>query len=72
MDDIVYLVYTRGIVFILLFLTVGATSAYSKLHHEPPLINLFSIGPILTLVLQTGIQSAAQIFAYLHVQEQPW
>jgi hypothetical protein len=44
----------------------------SKLHHEPPLINLFSIGPILTLILQTGIQAAAQIFVYLHIQEQPW
>lgn len=55
-----------------LSVSFGATSAYSKLHHEPPLINLFSIGPILTLILQTGIQAAAQVFAYLHVQEQPW
>ncbi|XP_052082525.1 polyamine-transporting ATPase 13A3-like isoform X4 [Mytilus californianus] len=50
----------------------GATGAYGKLHPEPPLINLFSIGPILTLILQTGIQAAAQVFVYLNVQKQPW
>lgn len=54
------------------FYTVGATGAYDKLHPEPPLINLFSIGPILTLILQTGIQAAAQVFVYLNVQTQPW
>ncbi|XP_076086537.1 polyamine-transporting ATPase 13A3-like isoform X3 [Mytilus galloprovincialis] len=55
-----------------LSITFGATGAYDKLHPEPPLINLFSIGPILTLILQTGIQAAAQVFVYLNVQTQPW
>ncbi|XP_063410293.1 polyamine-transporting ATPase 13A3-like isoform X2 [Mytilus trossulus] len=53
-------------------ISFGATGAYDKLHPEPPLINLFSIGPILTLILQTGIQAAAQVFVYLNVQTQPW
>ncbi|CAC5407094.1 Probable cation-transporting ATPase W08D2.5,Probable cation-transporting ATPase 13A3 [Mytilus coruscus] len=55
-----------------LSISFGATGAYGKLHPEPPLINLFSIGPILTLILQTGIQAAAQVFVYLNVQKQPW
>jgi hypothetical protein len=50
----------------------GRTEAYPKLVKEPPQLRLTSPAPIMSLILQTLIQIAAQVFCFLNVQQQPW
>ena len=56
----------------LLLFAVGYTNAYDKLSKDPPLVSLFSISPVLSIILHMAIQTAGQVFCYFNVQEQPW
>ncbi|XP_021372872.1 probable cation-transporting ATPase 13A3 isoform X2 [Mizuhopecten yessoensis] len=55
-----------------LSMTFGRTEAYHKLSPQPPLINLFGIAPVLSLILHTCIVVGFQVFCYLHVMQQDW
>ncbi|XP_056009039.1 polyamine-transporting ATPase 13A3-like isoform X2 [Ostrea edulis] len=55
-----------------LSITFGRTDPYPELAKEPPPISLTSIFPIMSLVLQMLIQTAAQTFCFLHIKSQPW
>ncbi|XP_048250053.1 polyamine-transporting ATPase 13A3-like isoform X2 [Haliotis rufescens] len=55
-----------------LSVTFGRTEAYAELVKEPPPITLLAPGPILSIILQTAIQTAAQVYCFLDVQRQPW
>ncbi|XP_060069309.1 polyamine-transporting ATPase 13A3-like [Ylistrum balloti] len=55
-----------------LSITFGRTDAYHKLSPQPPLINLFGIAPILSLILHTALITGFQVLCYLHVMQQSW
>ncbi|XP_056003243.1 polyamine-transporting ATPase 13A3-like isoform X2 [Ostrea edulis] len=55
-----------------LSVTFGYTNAYDSLSKDPPLVSLFSVAPVLSILLHMGIQTAAQVFCYFNVQDQPW
>ncbi|XP_061189779.1 polyamine-transporting ATPase 13A3-like [Saccostrea echinata] len=55
-----------------LSVTFGYTNAYDKLSKDPPLVSLFSVSPVLSIILHMVVQTAAQVFCYFHVMEQPW
>ncbi|KAK3088339.1 hypothetical protein FSP39_017880 [Pinctada imbricata] len=55
-----------------LSVTFGFTAAYPKLTREPPLVNLFSISPILSLIVHVAICIGPQVFCYFNVKDQPW
>lgn len=55
-----------------LSVTFGYTNAYDKLSKDPPLVSLFSVAPVLSILLHMLIQTAAQVFCYFNVQDQPW
>ncbi|XP_062618648.1 polyamine-transporting ATPase 13A3-like [Saccostrea cucullata] len=55
-----------------LSVTFGYTNAYDQLSKDPPLVSLFSVSPVLSIILHMVVQTAAQVFCYFHVMEQPW
>ncbi|XP_067658153.1 polyamine-transporting ATPase 13A3-like isoform X1 [Haliotis asinina] len=55
-----------------LSVTFGRTEPFAELVKEPPPISLLAPGPILSIILQTAIQTAAQVYCFLDVQRQPW
>ncbi|XP_033763962.1 probable cation-transporting ATPase 13A3 isoform X2 [Pecten maximus] len=55
-----------------LAVTFGRTSGYDYLVKKPPIINLFSIGPVLSLLTLVGVQICFQVFCFLHVVRQDW
>lgn len=57
---------------VIILITVGYTNAYDKLSKDPPLVSLFSVAPVLSILLHMLIQTTAQVFCYFNVQDQPW
>ncbi|XP_069105854.1 polyamine-transporting ATPase 13A3-like [Argopecten irradians] len=55
-----------------LAVTFGRTSGYDYLVKKPPIINLFSVGPVLSLLTLVSVQICFQVFCFLHVQKQNW
>ncbi|KAK3592581.1 hypothetical protein CHS0354_018848 [Potamilus streckersoni] len=55
-----------------LSVTFGRTKAYPSLAKDPPPLSLTSPAPILSLILQMGIQIAAQVFCFQNIKQQPW
>ncbi|XP_033763289.1 probable cation-transporting ATPase 13A3 [Pecten maximus] len=55
-----------------LSITFGRTDAYHKLSPKPPLINLFGIAPVLSLVLHTILITCFQVLCFLIVMQQSW
>ncbi|KAK3104814.1 hypothetical protein FSP39_010866 [Pinctada imbricata] len=55
-----------------LSITFGRADPYPELAKEPPPVSLTSFFPILSLILQMGIQIAAQMICFLDIQRQDW
>ncbi|XP_064642125.1 polyamine-transporting ATPase 13A3-like isoform X2 [Lineus longissimus] len=55
-----------------LSITFGRTGAYPILVKEPPNVKLASIGPIISILVQTIIIGIVQFEAFFMVRQQPW
>ncbi|OWF41075.1 probable cation-transporting ATPase 13A3 [Mizuhopecten yessoensis] len=71
MSDFEYL-YVDMFLLATLAVTFGRTSGYDYLVKKPPIINLFSVGPVLSLLALVGVQICFQVFCFLHVSKQDW
>ncbi|XP_012941516.2 probable cation-transporting ATPase 13A3 [Aplysia californica] len=52
--------------------TFSRTGPYKDLVKDRPLVSLLSPGPIISIVIQTMLVIAAQIYVFFNVREQPW
>ena len=53
-------------------LAVGRTNGHSELAKDPPLVNLFSLKPVLTLVSIVFVHGCFQALTFVHMQQQVW
>ncbi|XP_033763720.1 LOW QUALITY PROTEIN: probable cation-transporting ATPase 13A3 [Pecten maximus] len=71
MSDFQFL-YIDMILLTTLSITFSWSGPYHKLVPEPPLLKLVAIAPILSVLAQTAISMAFQVFVYFNIAEQVW